>query len=351
MSELLERLADARAFRPSGNLNELAVHHVALGELTNVNPEARLQNVLSRAHGQRIAVRGPSGAGKSSLIAAVLAALSPDRFVALVVNAGSAGTALAEPSQFLLYVLNAILTEADSILGRGDQPRVRGLGARRTETTSAQRVVGARLGVRLPFLDAQLAGEIRGGVDRHEFEAHPQRTQDGLQRVVDILRNRSRNPIIVLDDTDKWAGGPSGDVDETAATQFFGLGLPALRELDVDVVVAVHERFADLPSYKTAADRFFDDHIEIPRFPDPHRPLIAILQRRLERELDEPAAWIEEVFDDAALTVLDAAYGERPQDLRYVLRCADQAVLVAHEQGARRVERLHTLEALERVRR
>jgi len=346
LDDLTRLLSDA-AFRPSTDFPDFPVDHVDFDQLVgHHDAETRLVAELTQAGDRgRVAVMGPSGAGKSSLIASGVARLPAGAHTALVVRAGNAGDALQDPGAFARFVLEEISHQVDAVLRAPPAKAItKGLTRRRTRESGGH-TLNASLGV--PHIPIGVAGQLRSTVTTEEVTVGSPTVIHQLGRVVEIIATNGLRPVIILDDTDKWAGSNDGTVDETAAQAFFHHGVRLLSDLDCDLVVAVHDRFAELQSYQDVAKRFTET-IHIPRFDDPRGPLQEIIGRRIANAGVEGT--VDELLTTEALTLLEAAYAERPQDLRFVLRILHESVSITVDNGLSQVERSVTYQAAEQIR-
>lgn len=346
----LHALRTSQALRPTTHLDRLAHDHVRFDSVLDGAAEVE-KSLWEELHGHRacVAVVGPSGAGKSSVIASVLAHLErAHRYLALVVRAGNAGDALKGSGDFALFVLREIVSLLDvaDAIPDADRAALVAAAADKFEETAPQTVGTARLGLPL-VVDIGLSAQLRGAITKHEHLKNPTTSIDGLQRAIEAIIGAGRQPVLVIDDTDKFAGAETGQIDEDAATGLFGHGLPLLGGIHAHVVIAVHPRFRELATYKNAA-KHFTAQVEIPDLLDPRALIRAILAKRMTHagvNVDPDA-----IFAADALAYLEAWYGSRQQDLRTILRIADQAVSAAALAKASTVDREHVLLAARNVR-
>jgi hypothetical protein len=333
-------------FRPSTDLAYFPVDHVDFDNLVGERvAESRLVAELTqRGDRGRVAVIGPSGSGKSSMIASTLARLR-DHHIALIIQVGNAGPALQDTGAFARFVLEELGRQVDTMLA----PRERGaleFGAA-TRRTRARGQRGAQVTLRIPLIPLDIAAELKTAVITDEVQVGSPTAVVTLRRAVDIIGAHERRPVLVLDDTDKWAGGVDGGIDRDAADAFFRHGVRILSDIDCDLIVAVHDRFLALETFRSVA-HFFTEQIMIPRFPDPRQPLADILTRRLDNE--GVTAPVDELLSIEALTLLEAAYAERAQNLRFVLQIMHEGIVDATGHDAGVVDRLTMYHAAERVR-
>lgn len=164
----------------------------------------------------------------------------------------------------------------------------------------------------------------------YTFGTDPARSRGALIDIVELMREEGARPVVLIDDTDKFA--PGDDIDETAVPGLFDHAVQSLAELKIDFVVAVHQRFQATDAYQRVSVKYLSTRLEVPYLAIERRPLLAILDRHLVAAgLELRAA---EVVDEAAIDTLQGIYGGRGRDLRQVLHVAHRAAAVAEERRA-----------------
>ena len=155
---------------------------------------------------------------------------------------------------------------------------------------------------------------------------------------------------MVIDDTDRFARlDPDGSPQVDSIHNLLTNAVQVLCEAEppMDVVVAVHPRYADVDAYQETVARFGFTVHETPHLPveEDRRPppIAAILERRLRRHGAE--ADVGELVEEQALIALEAVYVERDANMREVLRVAQAACLAAAAAGATRLAAPHVFAA------
>ena len=176
---------------------------------------------------------------------------------------------------------------------------------------------------------------VRQAYETLGFGTSPARVRHDLEDVLAVVARAGHRPVLVLDDTEKFVGpGPDGRLEAEAVDNLYHHGVRVLGELPVDLVVAMHPRFATLDRVREVVERLAMRRVEVPELPaDADEPaLLHILRRRMER--DGIATPLDAVVGRDAVEDLQLLYHERAQDLRSVLRIAHAAAGHALARGA-----------------
>jgi len=142
-------------------------------------------------------------------------------------------------------------------------------------------------------------------------------------------------PVLVLDDTEKFVSpGVDGKLDASSIENLYHHGVRVLGELPVDLVVAMHPRFAAVDRVSEVIERLEMPRIDVPELPaDVDEPALSqILRRRMQR--DGVDVELETVIERAAIEELQVLYHDRDRDLRSVLKVAHAAAGHALGRGA-----------------
>jgi Cdc6-like AAA superfamily ATPase len=157
------------------------------------------------------------------------------------------------------------------------------------------------------------------------------------------MRASGARPVVVIDDTDKFAD-PDGAVDEASVDGLFDNAIRLLADLQIDFVVAVHPRFQPSAGYRKVADKFLHPRLAIPFLPIEQRFLVKILDGHLRaRDIEGRAA---DFFEPPVIDTLQGTYGAHGRDLRYVLHLAHRAAAAAYADNASVVTLSHLGQAL-----
>jgi hypothetical protein len=169
------------------------------------------------------------------------------------------------------------------------------------------------------------------------------------QALIAVIERSGLASTLVLDDTDKWVRGPTGEVDETMRDDFFGKIVRVIAEhLGCAAAIAVHRSYVHDAAYQAAASGFLSTFVDLPRLPDP-AAVGAVLEHR-QRAAQPPGVQgepLDAVWSTGALSALFTAYAFPPgQSLRWLLQLAHLSLAVACDAGAPRIEQRHVTAAL-----
>lgn len=309
--------------------------YVRSGELgLQVRSDLELMDALTtREFPQRLHVVGPSGAGKTSLILRVAADLIRlDRDVTheiLVLRVGDRPERLASPEEVMKMVLEAIAVHGHRFSSISADVLH---AAAADERTFTPRQVEHRGELKSPVVGYSAA--LKEAFETHAFGQNAARVRHDLEDVLAHVRAAGYRPVLVVDDTEKFVSpGAGGTLDAESVGNLYHHGVRVLGELPVDLVVAMHPRFATVDRVTEVIERLSMPRIDVPELPaDADEPALReILRRRMER--DGVEARLDEVIERAAIEELQVLYHDRDRDLRSVLKVAHAAV--GHALGRR----------------
>ena len=338
-AEIVAAAADAWAFHPRGQFNQLALDHVAFDDLTGREAfeSAALRDVT--ADTSAVAVVGPIGAGKSSLIAAVCGRL-PESHVALRVPVTGADDPTHVSTLAALALSSALSAVEMDHYQRSALERER--ADRVTQTHAPIGITGGRLG----------GGRFPAGVDvelgslREEYQTQRLAGERlvGLDRLISILVSHERQPVFVLEDTEAAIGGANRT--EVADQIFDGPIRAFMREVDAACLIAVQEHIAaQSASFQRLAPEL--RLVPLPTFDDAagHLALAAIVDHRLS--IHGLPGTSGDVVGDDAFQVLLAFYRETNRSIRHVLAALQSATEHAADMGSALVRAPHVHAAAE----
>lgn len=322
--QLLETLEEARAFESTHRFEDLSYYHVPFDQLTG--REETEASLLSLAeHGSRAALVGPSGAGKSSVISAVLGPLTEDlreELVPLRIPVATLpGQDAVNPTNFTRHLLETVVRYSSEILSPAERAALNRSAAGQVSTQGRERSHRISVGAPKLLADASIAAEVKSGAEQFVNEQSSGAAVEGAARLVEVFRSHGREPFFILDDTDRWIRVAGRDRIETA-DQFFWEIIPLLaREVDCGFVIAVHDQYLELQSYRETR-QLMSREIRLP-LPD---QLVAAIEQILARriQLAGAEAQPDELLQPQALELLAEIYGEN-RSLRKVLAYVDRA--------------------------
>jgi hypothetical protein len=332
----LVRLRDARGFEPAPTKAEMPDIHVEFDTLTGSNPscEAALAAALRRR--ERVALVGGSGAGKTSVVASVLGplieGLAP---LPIGVSIEDASKVATDPAAFSRH----IVSEVSRWVGRA-MPYAEGAIVQ----PPSRRERSHKVSVGLDWL---VGGNI--GYELRQITELPAPTaSEAIERACDVLgtvRAHGLEPVLVLDDTDKWVARAGLDEGQALVRRrgFFGSVVRLIGEdLASAAVVSVHPTYLDDPAYQESRP-FLSTTIQVPHLPDV-AAVRSILERRVFLALDtsEPTD-VDDLVETSAQELLFEHYRAQPQSdiRRRVLWVAHTALTQAVDAGEPVIRRAH----------
>lgn len=346
----LSEVVRASALVPPSQPDDLARAHVFFDELTGGRAvERELFAALDGEMPCRAEVIGATGAGKSSVIAKVVSdvtARESDDHEALVLRAADDTGVLASPGAFAQHILHTVRTQ-DFRFDTAVRERLRESGATAVTETAPVATGSLEVGADLKVVKGAYRQELQDRYEQRSWGQSAANARQELEELVELIKAHGIRPVFVIDDTDKFAGGASGEIDESSLEKLFSNAISFLDELVVEFIVAVHPRFTDVATYTVASAKHLGVHVEIPPLPLAARPLERILERHLAaRDIAFP---VDELIAPAAVHMLQMVYVLSGGDLRRTLNAAAQCASHADEARAGRVEVEHVYAALARV--
>lgn len=342
--EALREVVAAEALQSALPPESLTLLHVPFDDLVGTREtEARLARAVASGGGSAICIIGPSGSGKSSVWAYELGPLSeraPERLLPLRIPMTYANPAtVSDPADLVRYVLGHITRvarESSEILSRAEREGAERRAAERRVDRRGGHRLGLGAGVGLPAIgDARLAAEVASSGREFERRVTAGEVVGALAGLIEVFRERGREPLLIFEDTDTWLESVYGDDARRLVAGFFSQNLVGLkRDLPCGFVVVAHERYlVEQRSFHEAIGRL-DVRITIPRFPRPERAIGRILARRLE--VADLGVGLGDVLAPDAVTALGTLYDMGPvgRDLRAVVAITAEAVRSAAEEPA-----------------
>lgn len=296
--ETLQRLDASRVFQPVLSADSLSALHVPFDELTG-SPRHEARLLTLGQHSARIMVSGDSGSGKTSIAAWSVSPLDGMFGVVVPVHAhvGSPEMAATDLAGLVIEALRTTAAESALDFALAD-------GKCRRWRASAS----VNLGVVSAGLEEQLPDRRAGSLAEQ---------QDALVQAFGVIRHHGLEPVLILDDTDKWVrlGEP-----HAAVSAFFDGPVRWLVEQPAGLIVHVHDRYLE---FLGQAAEVFDERVAIPSLD--LRQLRRVVVNRVEAVGVDAA----EVFDPDALDTLLGAVVESGRSVRTSVRLAGHAVTEA----------------------
>ena len=340
-------LDDARAFEATHRFEDLAVFHVEFDQFT---PRRGAEAVLRRmaSTGGRVAVIGPSGSGKSSLMTHVLGPFAeglPEGLIPLRIPVGGeADETVSERIPFVRHVVGTLLHLASpEALTEHQRTRIEENLAGLPRKAGREVTRKYSLGTPIWLANAQFAREVKTATQALPGRLSTAEAVQELQRVIELFRWHGTEPYLVFDDSDAWLR-VAGEDSTPLANAFFAENVDMLaRETDCGFVVAVHNQYTSLDSYRAVRAQFSAQIGLPPDGLEMTTAITAMLARRIQLAGvgSEPA----QIFEQAALDLLVTRF-EETHNLREAIRGADWAVQHARADGSQRVDRATMRKAL-----
>ena len=326
-SELIPALRREAAFDPTPLPEDLAALHVPFDELHGTE---RVERALAdaAAAADRIALIGAMGSGKSSVLSYTL---TPTRgFAGLPISvAPESDDTVSDPGAFAQHVVRVITTWAAEVELLSGEQRDELLRAVTDERVLLSRSKRTQVGVavQLPWL---LRGELARDVRRELEPAGELRRSavehlQALKRLTRLIRAIELEPLLVIDDSDRWLrrGEPRADI----IAAFFGRVVRELAQLEIGFAVAVHENYVELPEYREAAPGVLSARVNVPRLSGAEQ-LERIIDHRVQAFTGEKRG--TEILERDALERLWEFYkADANQSLRTTLQILHTAVTEA----------------------
>jgi hypothetical protein len=338
-TDLLTALQTANAFEAAPVLRELHELHVPFDELGALAPtvpgswEVALDAALRRR--ERVAVIGDSGEGKSSLMQYVLRPTVEGLFPLPVPVALADPSVVTDPVSFAAHVVSRIERHVRMSLPSRAGPA--GLTPRSMVGYSHKWSVAPELmGVKL-----EVAREVQALAQ--ESPRNGVEAITTAQSLIEVIDRAGLAGTLVLDDTDKWVRGPTGQVDVELRDDFFGKIVRVIAEhLGCAAAIAVHRSYTADDAYQAAASGFLSTFVDLPRLAGP-AAVAAVLEHR-QRMAQEPGVlgepW-DAVWSPDAVDGLYAVYASGGRSLRWLIQLAHLSLAVACDAGAGRIEGRH----------
>lgn len=279
--ELIETLRAVAAFDATPLPEDLAALHVPFDELLGEEKTERELRKAAEASG-RIALVGAMGSGKSSVLSY---ALTPaEGFAPIPISvAPETDETVSDPGRFAQHVVRVVSAWAAEVemlsVGQRDE-LLRSIAQRRAmPTRSIQTRAG--LSIQLPWL---AKGEFARDVKRElapavEVERSAVEYLDSLKRLMRLIRTIELQPVLIIDDSDRWLRRGEPRLDIVGA--FFGRIVRTLAELETSLTIAVHENYLDLAEYRDNTVGVINTRIDVPALTEKDQ-LARILDHRVQ---------------------------------------------------------------------
>jgi hypothetical protein len=339
--ELIGVMRGRHVFNSRPDVNSLGALYVPV-DADHATEDRILRAVSSR---ERIAIIGPSGGGKSSVLQYVLGGDRAERpFAAIWVSVlYEDDSTLTDPRRFAQALAITLVDQArtaEILLERQQAEDLLREAGDRIALPSMTIARKGGLGVGVWLLKGELAGEITRTLGGNDVPRPAGELIGALDEVLTAIQSEGYEPVIVIDDSDRWFNLPGVSDKSGLVDRFFGDVVPMLAQRAVSFVVAVHPTYESKTGYRHARESGeLDTEIVLPSFRDVSG-IRSVLDRRVERVSSEHLA--KDVIGDDAVERLFAYYTAVSHgNLRKTLQVAHTALVAAFERGDELVDLAH----------
>jgi AAA ATPase domain len=238
----LRAIVDKHVFDPRPNANWFYMTHVPFDELLRSHDVEERVTSCARA-GSRVAVIGPSGCGKTSLVTYALAR-DPNLFPITVRVAPEKPDRVRDVTGFARLIVDTIVNDAQIVLTEEHRGQALAGASERYEAQAPRRSKrwGAHLGWSGAHVD--VSREVAHYAESISYEMTTTRVTSTLEDLLATIGKRDTEPVLVIDDSDRFLQLVSADDDqEQLVTAFLSRVLPWLSELPCGKVVAIHPAY------------------------------------------------------------------------------------------------------------
>jgi hypothetical protein len=279
-ANLLSNLLETNVFLPSAITHDLIACHVPFDDLV---PGTEVEKGLEERTLRSVAVAliGKTGCGKSGASAYVFSRLGTEFAPIYVPVFYETEETIRDPGTFARYLLHKLLAAAEGIAAVSREERERLLVQASERLTTPTHSLGhsGGVGVNVWLLKGDVARDVSETIHGSNYAGSTDAALGAIDEVVDAIRTSGMVPLILIDDTDRWL--QVGDIDRSPlVAAFFGTIVRMLAERGCGLVVAVHDSYLEMPTYRSGTEGFLTDSVVIPHLTSEDQ-LSEILDRRI----------------------------------------------------------------------
>ena len=336
-NETLTQLLGAHAFDGSPLHIDMAAFHVPFDDRGRTGTESSV--VRAAESTERLGVKGPIGCGKTSLLRYTL----DDPNVAIapiwVSVAFDDDQVVLDVRRFAAHLIQSIVRDAQraGTLTERDRDAILRAAAARRPLPGSERKLAAKLSAKFWVASGGLAREVTSTLEGVDLERPAGDVLESVNRALEAITAVDRMPVIVVDDSDSFTrryGG--GSTRDELVGAFFGPVLRALTGLNAGVIVAVHDEYLEMESFKKARK----EHGALERI----LAVPPVVSGQLKRILDRRAQLSVGVTSDTALSptavelLAQLNRARTGRNLRTTLGIAHAALVAAVDRDADLIE-------------
>jgi hypothetical protein len=335
---VLEQVLAAHALDSKLRDVDLADYHVPFDEVHGYRQvEAELARAVSVY--ERTAIVGPIGGGKTSLARFVLDRLPDESRIAPIwISVAFDGPeVVTDPRRFTAHVVQAIIKQAKDAdrLDQSGRERILASASERRPLPGHSRRTTGQMTAKWWALGGQIGRDVTRtleGLDLHRPLAD---ILDAADEALAAIAAHHLHPVLVVDDSDSFTR-LAGIEDRTPVIAgFFGPVLRAIADLRAGIVVAVHERYLEMPAYRNADDGLLETPIPVPEIVSGH--VAQILSRRVQ--FAAPGYAASDLFTAEALNEIYTIHrGPAKRNMRLTLSVCHQALLISAQNDAGQID-------------
>jgi Cdc6-like AAA superfamily ATPase len=336
-NHILTQLLDTHAFDGSPLHVDMSAFHVPFDDRGRTGTESSV--VRAARTTERIGVQGPIGSGKTSVLRYTLD--DPNGTIApiWVSVAFDDDQVVLDVRRFAAHLIQGIVRDAQraGALTPRERDAILAAAAARHPLPGIERRLASRLAAKFWVATGELARDVTSTLQGVDLQRPADEVLENVNRALEVITVAERKPVIVVDDSDSFTRrqGSRSTRDQLVGA-FFGPVLRALTELQAGVIVAVHDEYLQMESFKRARR----EHGALERL----LPVPPVVSGQLARILDRRTRLAANARADNALTptaieaLAELNRARTGRNLRTTLGIAHAALVAAVDRGAELID-------------
>jgi Cdc6-like AAA superfamily ATPase len=336
--QLVQKMWEEHVFDSVLLEEDMSGYHVPFDYITGkATTEARLRDAVAKF--ERVSLTGVPGSGKTSVARYSLepapASIAPI-WVPVAYKGEDVTTSPKAFAQYLVGVISAAAAAAQR-LSRKDREAILARATSDINLPAVARRNAAGLKLMLWLIEANVARDVTRTIQGGTFPRSEQEMFHLADEVLDAIRAYRLNPVLVIDDTDRFIG--RGNPNRVIPAFFGEVLRSVVDELHAGIVVAAHPVYLEREDYRRVSSGLIEKHIKIPEIPNVDG-LADILTARVRFANARRTA--SDAFADGALDELFDVYTrQREKSIRAALAAAHAALARAQEAFAAAISADH----------